>query len=135
MTIEATLERIAVALENIHHAVHAVGGTVPKAVEEAKPPKESKPKKAAPVTETATAPAAEKAAAPAVSAESEEKAFTLDDVRAKLVAVQTKFKTPEAARDLIAKHSKDGVKTLSGLGDDQARFAALIAEATKLLAE
>lgn len=127
MTIEALLERIAVALENL-------ASVQPPAAEGATAPKARKPRAAAQTHAVATsAAAAEDSGIPATAATASpsEKPLTLDDVRVKLVEVQTKKKSPDAARDLIAKFSKDGVKALSGL--DPSNYGKLIAEADKIL--
>jgi len=122
MTIESTLERIAAALETIAGNGTPLGAiTEPTAGPKASKSKKEKP--AASVTEVAASAAASTTA---------EKPLTLDDVRAKLVAVQTKFKTPDAAKDLIAQFTSDGSKVLSKL--DASKYGALIAEADKKLA-
>ena len=142
MTIEATLERIAVALEKI--------ATTPAvlAVKEDSGPKASKAKKSAPAAEaipssTASAaqtdakPATEAAASTAASSsddlfgdesapepkkentqkpkEEKVKPLTIDDARNKVVALQTHLKSKAAAQAILSKFTEDGKPTLGTL--------------------
>ena len=87
--------------------------------------------------ETSEAPkAAAAATAPAASTAKSEKAavLTSDNVRAALVDLQTKAGGRDAVNALLAKHTKHGTSTLSGLNDEQERFKAVIEEAKALVA-
>lgn len=89
--------------------------------------------------ETSEAPKASATAAAAVvaagSAKSEKAAvLTADNVRAALVDLQTKAGGRDAVNALLAKHTKNGTSTLSGLNDEQERFKAVIEGAKALVA-
>ena len=83
--------------------------------------------------ETSEAPKAEEPA-PSAKAPSKATALTADNVRAALVDLQTKAGGRDAVNALLAKHTKNGTSTLSGLNDEQERFKAVIEEAKALVA-
>lgn len=83
--------------------------------------------------ETSEAPKAEEPA-PSAKAPSKATALTADNVRAALVDLQTKAGGRDAVNALLAKHTKNGTSTLSGLNDEQERFKAVIDEAKALVA-
>ncbi len=147
MTIEATLERIAVALERLASAP-ATG--LPPAGEAAAPKVERKKRAATvtePVTSTETPTSAPADAPPASESTDKEtddlfgeekpkeevkkaKAATMEDVRAALVQVQTALKHKDHALKLLGKHTvPKGTQVLSKL--PEANYAALIAEAAE----
>ena len=149
MTIEATLERIAIALENLAGpkalaaiVTEAAGSMETQTSAPVDAPTEKRaedrvpkdpPKRTSKEVGKKPAPAA---ASPAetttATTASPSKVLTLDDVRAQLVLVQTKAGNKDAVFALIKKHSKDGTHTLSAL--EQPKFGNVIADAKAYLA-
>jgi hypothetical protein len=143
MTIESTLERIAIALETLAAAPKSETTDAPKATRQRKTSTA-----AAPSTAEAVTPAVEKAE-PVVTASTsdaetddlfgeetpvvEEKKVvkaTIDQVKAALVSVQTALKHKDHAIALLSKHTvPKGEKVLSKL--PESAYAALIAEAAE----
>lgn len=115
MTIEATLERIAAALEKL--ADKPVAEAAPKADAPVKPrTAREKP---------AEKPAPEPEVDPFAAVEETAVAYTRDDVRKALLACQERL-GPSAAQAVFKKAA--GVDTLPALKDDS-KFAAIIAAA------
>lgn len=143
MTIESILERIATALERLASA--PATGLPPEEKTEA--PKVTRRRAAAAPAEQTTAPVVQETAAPAKEPESTDKEtddlfgeepakeekvkeVTIDDVRAKLVEVQTKFKHKDHALACLKKIS--GGMVLSGLKkEDHGKLVDLCTEALK----
>lgn len=123
MTLEATLERIAVALEAM-----AANGTAPTGAvkADAAAPKAAKPAKAATAEKPAAAkPAPEPEVDPFAAVDEPAVVLTRDDVRKALLACQERL-GPAAAQAVFKKAA--GVDTLPALKDDS-KFAAIIAAA------
>lgn len=139
MTIESTLERIAIALEILAAAPKIEVTDAPKRTRgKAATAAETSPATTAPAARVAeNAPAKEAATAATddlfgsdepVKEEKKEPKFTIDNVKAKLVEVQTALKHKDHAIALLAKHTvPKGTKVLSAL--PEANWGALIAEA------
>lgn len=118
MTIEATLERIAVALE-------AIAGKPTAVQSDPKPETTRKPRTTAAKSDPAPDPASEPEVDPFAAVDEPAKKPTRDDVRTALVACQGRI-GPTAAQAILKKHG--GVDTLPALKDDS-KFAAIIAAA------
>lgn len=123
MTIEATLERIAVALETLA----AGGGTVAAAPVET--PKAETPKAEKPKATKAEKPKATKPAKEEKPAEDEKPSVSLNDVRAALTSLQ-KAKGADAPKGLLKEFK---AATLSKLETGQ--YQAVIDRAAELEAE
>lgn len=119
MTIEATLERIATALEALAKGGAPLATSAPAPVAAAKPRA-----RATPVTEP-PASTSEPEVDPFAAAEEPAKTYTRDDVRKALLACQERL-GPTAAQAVFKKAA--GVDTLPALKDDS-KFAAIIAAA------
>lgn len=152
MTIEATLERIAAALEKIAEcgAAHptlgssnSTGASSPRRSSKARstesPPAsastETKP------TDSTEGSVSEPSAVPSndedlfgeeeqkpTAAKEEVKAPTLDQVRAKMVELQTTLKSKDLALELLQRFTKEKGKVLSALPEEN--YAKLIAAAS-----
>jgi hypothetical protein len=193
MTIESTLERIAIALEAIAKtdaqgvavgaAIAATNAQAVATLQAPKAPRSRKAVAAAPSelssatteqptkpssgtedlfgedaspapsaasivstkTETPTAPSEEEdlygeapkaaaaTAATTTTPTAKAKALTVDDVRAKLVDLQTKAGTSAAAKDMIKKYSKNQTTVISSVPED--KFVAMVAEIDAALAK
>ncbi len=94
-------------------------------------------------TDTPTAPSEEEdlygeapkaaAAVKETAKETKAKALTVDDVRARLVDLQTKAGTSAAAKDMIKKYSKNQTTVISSVPED--KFVAMVAEIDAALAK
>lgn len=86
------------------------------------------------ITPAGEKPVKSEAADTAAASTKKKTALTADNVRAALVDLQTKAGGRDAVNALLAKHTKNGTSTLSGLNDEQERFKAVIEEAKALVA-